>query len=144
VNISDVFQDPVFQDLVHRHELAVRRLREDVVRLRAHSLSSNGVPETVGELWLTAKLQEAAHYQIDAVRDTAADLLRYAFELVPHSADEELLAEIAVLRAAHKQRLAQRTGWGSAPLQLRGPEELVRVDGGPPITIVLKQEPPKT
>jgi hypothetical protein len=140
---SDVSSDPLFQDLVHRHELAVRRFREDVIRLRAHSLFTEKVPETVSERWWMAKLQEAAHHQIDVVKDTAADLLRYAFELVPHSSDEELLAEIARLRAAHRQRLAQRTGWGQAPLQFRGPEELVMVDNGPPVTIVLKQEPPK-
>lgn len=143
VSLADVYQDPLFLDLVRRHETAVRRLREDVARLRAHSLSHEKVPTDPGGKWHAAKLQEAAHHQIDAVRDAAADLLRYAFELVPHSNDPELLADLAALRSAHKQRLAQRTGWGQAPLQLRGPEEKIHVDGGPPLTIVLKQDPPK-
>ncbi len=142
MNTSDVYQDPIFQDLVRRHELAVRRFREDVARLRAHSLDNARIPDDTGSKWLAAKLQEAAHHQIDAVRESAADLLRYAFELVPYANDPELLEDLAKARAAHKERLAQRTGWGKAPIQLRGPEERVQVDGGPPITIVLKQDPP--
>lgn len=143
MNISDVYHDPVFQDLVRRHELAVRRFREDVARLRAHSLSNEQVPADASGKWLAAKLQESAHHQIDAVRESAADLLRYAFELVPYNADPELLADLAKAREAHRERLAKRMGWGKAPLQLRGPEEKLHVDGGPPITIVLKADPPK-
>lgn len=142
MSITDVFLDPIFIDLVRRHELAVRRLREDVARLRLHHLrAATKGPQEDGlhDRWLAATLQQAAHHQLDVVRETAADLVRYGFELAPHSADPEHLAAISAAKDAHKKRLDERTGYGERRLELRGQEEKVQIDGGAPFTIVLKE-----
>jgi hypothetical protein len=143
VNQSDVLRDPLFQDLVRRHELAVRRLREDVSRLRSHHLDHAKSPaeETLGERWRSASLQIAAKDSFDKVHDTAADLLQYGFGLTPHSADSSYLSEIAALREQHHQRIAGPSQ-NLRPLYHRGPEEKVKVDDGPPITIVLRPQTP--
>lgn len=142
MNINDVLQDPVFQDLVRRHELAVRRLREDVVRMRHHYLHHLKRPadESAAEQWKAATLQNAACERLEEVRDSAAELLRYAFEVAPHSNDPEHLSSIAAARAAHEKRLTERTGWGTRPILPKGPEEQVRLDDGAPFTIVLKPQ----
>lgn len=141
MSLTDALYDPIFMDLVHRHETAVRRLREDVARLRAHYLqaATKGPQEdSLHDRWLAATLQSAAHHQLDLVRESAADLVRYGFELAPHSADPEHLAAISAAKAAHLKRLEERTGYGRRPLELRGPEEKVKLDGGAPFTIVLR------
>jgi hypothetical protein len=141
VNHRDVLLDPIFHDLVRRHELAARRLRESVLALRAWHLDHVKHPgeETAGEKWRSASLQNAAHHALDVLRDAAADLVRYGFELAPYSNDDEHRAEIAASREAHRERVEKKTGWGKGLIQFRGPEEKVRVDDGPPITIVLKE-----
>jgi hypothetical protein len=135
----------MFHDLMQRHSKAARRLRDSVLALRSWHLGHEKHPgeQTVTEKWRTASLQEDVVKSLDMVRDAAEDLLRYGFELAPHSAEHSHIEEIAKRRVAHKKRVEEKTGWGSRPIELRGPEEQVKVDDGPPITIVLKPKDPK-
>ena len=145
MNTNDVIHDPMFQELVRHHELAVRRLREDIIRLRAHYLELVKHPSehSTSERWRGASLQEAVSESLDKVRSSADELVRYGFELAPYGTDAEHLDGVAASRAAHTKRLTERTGWGQKRIELRGPEEKIHVDGGPPITIVLKSPDPK-
>jgi len=140
VNHRDVMYDPVFHDLVRRHEIAARRLRDSVLALRAWHLNHVKHPgeENHSEKWRSAHLQNCAVAALETLRDAAADLVRYGFELSPHSSEAEHIAEIAASRDAHKTRVEKRTGWGRGPIHPKGPEEQVRIDDGPPITIVLR------
>lgn len=136
-----VLQDPVFQELMHKHELAGRRLREAVVAMRSFHLTTHKPPidYTPSEKWRAAQLGESAAHRLDEVREAAAELLRYAYEIAPHSSCPQHLSEISSLKKAHKERVGRRTGWKHRdPNQVRGIEEQVSVDGGPPITIVIK------
>lgn len=142
--INDVLYDPVFQDLVRKHELSVRRLREDVQRLRSYYLSHHKRPaeDSVSERWMAATLQNAAADRLEDVRESAADLLRYGFELAPFASDDDHMAAISAAKAAHMKRLEERTGWGKRPIFPKGPEEQIKVDDGPPLTFILKPEEP--
>lgn len=140
----DVLQDPVFQDLLRDYELASRKFRDAIIALRAYHLSHHKSPtdESMGERWRTAHLQNAASAAHDRVEETAAQLLRYGYEIAPHSSCSSHLAEIEQLRNAHKERINRRSGWKESADQHphRGIEERVQIDGGPPITIVLRPE----
>jgi len=135
----DVVHDPVFQDLLVKYEIAGRKLRESVIAMRSFYLTHHKGPhdETTSEKWRGALLGEnAAQRHID-VEDAAGHLLRYAFELAPHSNDSLHLEELYLLKAAHKERLERRTGWGRSEPHPKGIEEKVSIDGGPPITLVI-------
>jgi hypothetical protein len=131
--------DPVFQQLLQRHELAGRKLRDSIIALRSFHLSTHKSPADydIGEKWRSAQLQEAAVHRLEDVRSAADDLLRYGFEIAPHSSCPKHLIMIGELKDAHQERL-RSTGWADRPDPVRGIEEQVRVDNGPPITIVIK------
>lgn len=136
-----VLQDPVFQELLQKHELAARKLRDATAAMRSFHLSTSKDPQTYthSEKWSAAQLGEAVAQRLDDVREAAADLVRYAYELSPHSSSPEHLEQIQKLREEHEERVRSRTGWKKRrPEQARGIEEKVQVDGGPPITIVIK------
>ena len=117
----DVVHDPVYAELVAKHERACRKLRDAVAAMRSFYLTHHKRPldESSAERW------------------RGAQLLRYAFEIAPHSNDGLHMEEILKLKAAHRERLERRTGWGKAAPHPKGIEEKVSVDGGPPITLVI-------
>lgn len=135
----DVVHDPVFYDLLHRLELEQRKLRDAVISMRSFYLTHHKKPqdETTSEKWRGALLGEEACARHESVQTAAADLLRYAFELAPHCNDGLHLEEIMLLKHAHRERLARRTGYGKAEPHPRGIEEKVHVDGGMPVTWVI-------
>lgn len=138
----DVTHDPVYQELVAKYELASRKLRESVIAMRSFYLNHHKKPqeETTSEKWRGAMLSEtAAQLHID-VEDAAAQLLRYAFEIAPHSNCDLHLEELYKLKLAHRDRLERRTGWGKPTPHPRGIEERVHVDGGPPVTLVIEPQ----
>lgn len=135
----DVVRDPVFQDLLQRHERAGRRLRDAVIAMRSFYLNHHAKPhdETNQEKWRGALLsEEAAQRHID-VEDTAARLLRYAFEIAPYSNCDLHLEEVYKLKLAHRARLDSQKEWGPRKPHPKGIEEAVVIDGGPPITLVI-------
>lgn len=137
----NVIHDPLFQDLLQRQEIASRKLRDAVAALRSFHLSTHKDPQhyTCSEKWRAAHLGENAVHRLEEMREASADLLRYGYEIVPHSSSPEHLEQIQKLREAHEERVKTRTGWkNQRPDQVRGIEEKVQVDGGPPITIVIK------
>lgn len=133
-----VVQDPVFQQLLQKHEIAGRKLRDAVIALRSFHLSTHKAPEAYdhSEKWRAAQLQETAVHRLEDVRTAADDMLRYGFEIAPHSNCPQHLAVIQDLKTAHTERIGC-SGWGVRPDPARGIEEQVQVDGGPPITIVI-------
>ena len=135
----DVVHDPVFHDLLVKFESAGRKLRESVIAMRSFYLTHHKRPqdETTSEKWRGAVLSEDAAQRHLDVEDAAAQLLRYAFEIAPHSNCDMHLEELYKLKAAHRERLERRTGWGKSAAHPRGIEERVVVDGGPPITLVI-------
>jgi hypothetical protein len=141
----DVLHDPIFHDLLQRHARAARRLRDSVLALRSWHLDHGKHPgeETVSEKWRSASLQEDCVKAFEFERDTAEELLNYGFELAFHSSENEHIEDIRSKIAAHKKRLEEKTGWGSRPIELRGPEERIKIDDGPPITIVMKPKQPE-
>lgn len=135
-----VVRDPVFVSLLQKHEIAARKLRDTVIALRSFHLTTHKDPQhyTSGEQWRAAHLQETAVQRLEDVRVAAEDLLRYGYELAPHSSCPVHLANIEELKTAHEERTRSGTGWGETADRPRGIEEQVQVDGGPPITIVIK------
>jgi len=136
----DIVHDPVFQELLKKHEVAARKLRDAVIAMRAFYLTHHKRPEdeTTTEKWRGAVLGEDAARTHEAAVDAAANLLRYGFELAPHSNCPVHLEELYKLKADHRERLERRTGWGKGDPHPKGIEEQVHVDGGPPITLVFK------
>lgn len=134
-----VIRDPVFQQLLKKHELAARKLRDAVISLRSFTLADDKAPRdyTSSEMCRAAILQETLVERLEDERVAAEELLRYGFELAPHSSSPEHLAAIEVAKAAHKKRLSQ-DGWAETTVRPRGFEEQVQVDGGPPVTIVIQ------
>jgi len=135
----DVIHDPVFQQLLLKMELECRKLRDAVIAMRSHYLTHHKRPldETAGEKWRGALLSEEAAARYQKVEDAAGDLLRYGFEIAPHSNDSLHLEEIYKLKLAHRRRLERRSGWGPGDPPTRGIEEKVHVDDGPPITWII-------
>jgi hypothetical protein len=137
-----VTHDPVFQDLVLNYETASRKLRESAIAMRSFYLQHHKKPQdqTTAEKWESSLLSEnAAQRHID-VEKAAAQLLRYAYELAPHSNNEDHMSELEQLRLSHHARVEGKAGWGKPEMRPRGYEEQVVIDGGPPITIVIKPE----
>lgn len=134
-----VVRDPVFQQLLQRHDLAGRKLRDAVMALRSFHLSVHKAPADYShsEKWRAAHLAEAAVHRLEEVRSAADELLRYGYEIVPHSSCPQHMGEIKDLKDAHHERIGSG-GWAEAPEKVRGIEEQVQVDHGPPITIVIK------
>lgn len=138
----DVIHDPVFQVLLTKYEVAGRKLRDAVIAMRSHYLTHHKRPidETTGEKWRGALLSEAAAQRHEDVVDAAAQLLRYAFEIAPHSNSDLHLEELYKLKLAHRERLEKKAGWAKPKPHPRGIEERVVVDGGPPITLVINPQ----
>ena len=135
----DVIHDPVFQDLLHKFELESRKLRDAVIAMRSFYLTHHTRPldESTSEKWRGALLAEEACARHEGAESAAADLLRYAFELAPHSNGGLHLEEIMKLKHAHRERLDRRSGWGTPQPHPRGIEEKVLIDGGPAVTWVI-------
>jgi hypothetical protein len=135
----DVAHDPVYADLAAQLERSSRKLREAVAAMRSFYLTHHKKPhdENTSERWRGALLSEAACDLHQKVQEAAAQLLRYAFEIAPHSNNGLHLEEIMLLKAAHRERLERRTGYGRKEPHPRGIEEKVDVDGGPPLTLVI-------
>ena len=138
----DVVHDPVFQQFVLQYELEGRKLREAVIAMRSFYLKHHTRPldETTSEKWRGAILSEEAAARHEAVVEAAADLLRYAFEIAPFNSDALHLEELYKLKLAHRERLARGGGWGASKPGPKGIEEKVRVDDGPPVTLVIQPE----
>jgi len=135
----DVVHDPVYAELAARLERASSKLRQAVVAMRSFHMVHHKRPidESTSERWRAALLEEEACQRHEDVIESAAQLLRYAFEIVPHKNSPLHMEEILKLKAAHRERLERRTGYGKAEPHPRGIEERVRVDGGPPLTLVI-------
>ena len=123
----DIIHDPVFQDLLLKYELAGRKLRDAVIAMRSFYLTHHKRPldETTSEKWRGAILSEEACKYHEAVVDRAADLLRYSFEIAPHSNDGPHMEELLKLKAAHKERLKTKVTGRPAEPHPRGIEEHV-------------------
>lgn len=134
-----VVRDPVFQALLAKHELAGRKLRDAVIAMRAWYLDHHKRPldENTSEKWRGALLSEDAAQRHQDVVDAAAQLLRYAFEIAPHSNCDLHLEEIYKLKLAHRERLDKQMGYGERRPHPKGIEERVEIDGGPPLTLVI-------
>jgi hypothetical protein len=135
----DVIHDPVFQQLLLKYELESRKLRDAVIAMRSFYLTHHKSPqnETAAERWKGSILSEDTCQRHLSAESAAADLLRYAFEIAPHSDNALHLEELFKLKMAHRERLERRTGWGKTEPHPRGIEEKVLIDGGPPITWVI-------
>ena len=136
----DVFLDPVFQELLIKHERAGRKLRDAIIAMRGWFLKHDKSPqeETTNEKWRSALLSEEASALHLAVQDTAAELLRYGYELAPMSNSLAHMASLRVIRQEHRKRLAARDRWMGHRRTTQGIEEKVWVDGGPPLTVIIK------
>ena len=136
----DISHDPIFQDLLTQHELASRKLRDAVAAMRSFFLKHKKSPhdESTSEKWRGATLSEEASAKFRCVEESAAQLLRYAYELAPKNSLPEHMEELDELRAAHMKRAKFGGGWVSGRRIMRGIEERVIIDDGPPVTIVLK------
>lgn len=135
----DVVHDPIYADLAANLEVSARKLRDAVAQMRAFYLSHHKTPlaETTSETWRGALLGELACQRHEAVIESAAQLLRYAFELAPVSNCPIHMEELLKLKAAQKERVVRRTGYGKCRPHPKGIEEKVIVDGGSPITVVI-------
>jgi len=130
---------------MQRHAKAARRLRDSVLALRSWHLDHVKHPgeESTSEKWRSATLQDDVVKSLDMVRDAAEDLLRYGFEMAPHSSENEHLTSVNAARTAHRERLKRcNLGKYGSREEPTGPEEKIYVDGGPPLTIVLKEKKP--
>lgn len=107
--------------------------------MRSFYLSHHKSPdeETTAERWRGALLSEEACKRQQEVEDAAAHLLRYAFEIAPHSNNSIHMEELYKLKLAHHERVERRTGYGRPTPHPKGIEERVQVDGGPPLTLVI-------
>ena len=137
-----VVHDPVFLELLHRSELASRKLRDAVIAMRSFYLAHKKAPldESASETWRGAILGEEASARFEAANAAQADLLRYAYELAPHGNSPIHLEEIELLRLAHKKRTERRSGWGTCGPTTKGIEEKARIDPGPPVTLVIRPQ----
>jgi len=138
----DVVQDPIFQDLLIKYERAVRKLRDSVIALRSFYLRHHESPqeESASEKWKGAILSESAAQCHQDIEVAAAQMLRYAFEIAPHDNSPIHMEELMKLKLAHRKRLEERTGWGKGEPGPKGIEEKVRIDEGPPVTVVYKPQ----
>lgn len=123
-----------------RYERAARKLRDAVIAMRSFYLTHNKSPqeESVSEKWKGAILSETASQCHEDMVDAAAQMLRYGYEIAPHNDSPIHLEEITKSKLAHRKRLEMRTGWGSREEGPKGIEERVRIDEGPPVTLVFK------
>jgi hypothetical protein len=138
----DVVLDPVFEQLLLKYELEARKLRDAVIAMRSFYLTHHKSPndETTSEKWRGAILSEFACEKHQAVESAAADLLRYSFEIAPKNSSAIHLKELYKLKLAHRARLERRAGWGTTPSTSKGIEEKVKIDEGPPVTVVIQPE----
>lgn len=136
----DISHDPVFQQLLTHHELASRKLRDAVASMRSFYLNHHKSPqdETTSEKWRGSILGEEAAALFQRVEESAAQLLRYAYEIAPTNNTSVHMEEMARLKAAHRLRLKSGAGWSGARKTMRGIEEKVFIDDGPPITVIIK------
>jgi len=136
----DISHDPVFQQLLSHHELASRKLRDAVAAMRSFYLHHHKSPqeENASEKWRGSILSEEAAALFQKVEDSAAQLLRYSYEIAPINSDPEHMAEMARLKAAHKERLKRGVRWSGHFRTMRGIEEQVIIDDGMPVTVIIK------
>lgn len=136
----DVSHDPVFQHLLTHHELASRKLRDAVAAMRSFYLHHHKSPheETSSEKWRGSILSEEAAALFQRVEESAAQLLRYAYEIAPIHSDPEHMEEMARLKEAHRERLKGGRSWSGHRKTIRGIEEKVHIDDGPPVTVIIK------
>lgn len=136
----DVVRDPVFQALLSTFEMRGRKLRDAVIAMRSFYLKHHSRPldETTSEKWRGALLSESAAQTHEALVDAAAQLLRYAFEIAPYNNNHLHMEEILKLKLAHERRLKGDEEWGDPDHHVQGIEEKVTVDGGVPLTLVIK------
>ena len=135
----DVVHDPVFADLLLEFAGAGTRLRDAVIAMRSFYLHRHTRPidESTSEKWRGAILGEEAAQHHEALVESAAQLLRYAFELAPVENSSLHMDGLLRLKSAHRERLERRTGWGK-PAKVPGSiEEKVSIDRGPPITLLI-------
>jgi hypothetical protein len=135
----DVIQDPVFQELLLKSEIAGHKLRDAVIALRSYYLTHHKSPQEddLSDQWKSSMLCETASGAFEKAQDAYADLLRYAYEIVPRDGSKEHMELLRKLKEAHRERLEMRAGWGKTAAHPRGIEEKVLVDGGPPVTVVI-------
>jgi hypothetical protein len=138
----DVILDPVFEQLLLKYELEARKLRDAVIAMRSFYLKHHKSPqeETTSEKWRGAILSEFACEKHLAVQDAAADLLRYGFEICPKNSSAIHLEELYKLKLAHRERLERRSGWAKPKPGPKGIEEQVKIDEGPPVTVVIQPQ----
>lgn len=138
----DVIHDPVFRDLLLKSELGIRKLRDAVIAMRGFYLRHDKGPqeESTTESWRGAVLSEDAAQKFEAAREAAAQLLRYAYEIAPKSSMFWDMEEVRSAKAAHWERLARVREWSGARKTMRGLEERVHIDEGPPVTVVIRPE----
>jgi len=136
----DISHDPVFQQLLTHHELASRKLRDAVAAMRSFYLNHHKSPqaETTSEKWRGSILGEEASALFQRVEESAAQLLRYAYEIAPTNNTSVHMEEMARLKEAHRLRLKGGGLWSGARKTIRGIEEKVLIDDGPPITVIIK------
>lgn len=136
----DVSHDPIFQQLVIQHEVASRKLREAVAAMRSFFLNHHKSPddENKTEKWRGAALSEEASALFQRVEESAAQLLRYSYEIAPMNSSPEHMEELERLRSAHRERLKRGGGWSGERKTIRGIEEKVHIDDGAPITVIIK------
>jgi hypothetical protein len=136
----DIVHDPVFHELLLKFELESRKLRDAVIAMRSFYLTHHKAPkdETTSEKWRGALLSEEAAARYQNVEEAAGQLLRYGFEIAPHSSCPLHMEELLKLKSAHRERVQRRAGWGYTEPHPKGIEEQVQIDDGPPITWVIK------
>jgi hypothetical protein len=135
----DVIHDPVFQAMLYKLELNTRKLRDSVIAMRSFYLTHDETPQAEGinDKWRGSILSEEAAARHESLVDAAADLLRYAFEIAPHSSCPLHMEELYKMKAEHRRRLEVRTGWGKPIPHPRGIEEKVQTENGVPLTLVI-------
>lgn len=136
----DIAHDPVFQQLLTHHERSTRKLRDAVAAMRSFHLNHHKSPqeENTSEKWRGSILGEEAAALLQRVEESAAQLLRYAYEIAPINSTPEHMEEMARLKEAHRARLKQGVRWSGHFRTMRGIEEQVLIDDGPPVTVIIK------
>jgi len=135
----DVIQDPVFQELLLKSELAAHKLRDAVIALRSYYLTHHKTPaeENLSDQWKSSLLCEAASSAFEKAEAAHAELLRYGYEIVPRDSTPEQMELLKQLKQAQHSRLKLRSGYGETAAQPRGIEEKMDIDSGPPVTVVI-------
>lgn len=135
-----IAHDPVFLQLLTQHEKASRQLRDAVAAMRSFHLNHHKSPqeENTSEKWRGSILGEEAAALFQRVEESAAQLLRYAYEIAPINNDPEHMEEMAQLKRAHRARLKAGVDWSGHRKTIRGIEEKVRIDDGMPVTVIIK------